>query len=732
MPPVNMMKYIVPLNMQSNNIVNETKEIGKIENKNSNRPFFNGYLYQKIFHFNEKVEYAPKDNSDLFLKHIYDWILCEEKFPTELISTYILFLSDNGKLNEDVTERWEIIDKFMNNCPESALAEINTLLDKHKDKKDWFYYDLLIDKRTIENALNEKEKNPLTHVESMQELQNINNIYYPIVDRQYERIYEILTNKRIKSDLRSLRTIVITDSIIEEIMEIFSNIVKEILQNGSLTHIIVTRKRLAAILFELSKYFNNDEILYSAYLRNTLITANVQDFKKAIQTKNVKFDYNVFWNQIEKSSIHYHIKDIEITFSKCLYSSIDDSALKKTIKNKMLSYYNDAILKKHYYTQKQIFDFVTANIKTSNMDIFLENIANTLDNFYNKKVQNDPEILLENIKVNNKNLHTVIKLFEYACNKKINNIYVYLNLRKKLKEKIESYDEKVLSVLDENSKIFYLYETKKIEPTALTDYILKRIKLKMDRYKHSSNNNSNDDTRKDDDNDNDVKNTSKDIESNVNNNNDSDSNDIDNDDYYIGNLIYVIDKVNTDDKIKIFNEYCNLLKLKLIDENANISNKFILIDGLMVLAKFEELDATDIFNWISESKEKILISEKDFFDLNYLQTEKVKLYISLIETILGKIDGNEFLSTIVYKYNQDDEYKITILCLLYHSCNLCKHLDLKTILPIFFNDINNVELQDKILLLCTNIYNSNLDFIENFLHNFDLKLTEKSKEVIKN
>ena len=175
--------FMPPLFLFERYIQKDINEIQNLEDDNIEIPediseALKCYIAQKILNSNFETESLNK--IEQFIIAIFDWVLCNRKFPNNLISTFVL---ENKNLNKLFLKRWEIIEYYFEGQLEKAIQEIDKLLKEiHKDtKENWLYVDLLIDKRCLENTVNIKEKH-LKYDTAQKELFKLSkNCYYPII-----------------------------------------------------------------------------------------------------------------------------------------------------------------------------------------------------------------------------------------------------------------------------------------------------------------------------------------------------------------------------------------------------------------------------------------------------------------------------------------------------------------------------------------------------------------------
>lgn len=666
----------------------EFDNIEKIYKKNNINNSIKEYVFNKILNNDKEIQFSNKVDS--FFCAVCDWCLCMNKFPVNQISSFIIELGSNAIFNK----RWEIIEYFFKGQIEKCLQEIEQILVKFDDKnKNWEYIDLLIDKRYIESILNNKEHN-LKYNTAFKELQETEiEIYNPIIDRKYKEIYEFINKSIIKKSNKSINSYEIFDSTFHQVCEKIQEIAYDIIFTGSIAHLVVFRKNVAHILYLLSTYYENDEMLYSLYVQNTIVSGYISDFKK-IFIKNSNCLNNLVentWDKIQKSVLVYDKENVEIVFSQYMFKK-SNKELKKIIQKKIIGYYKDFIVEANYIKQELILNYISNNIDEINIEKFINLISNTVSKYHNKKINELVCNIFRNFKYK-KSLKNYIYEFniilEYAKMNKIQDVYLFLNLKKVLNEKYENYDNDILIILEEDLKVIYKdcigYDVN------FLDYLKCGLDILEKKETFLGN-------------------------------------------FYLTNLVYGINKLNKDeDKIYVINKYCEIMRNILQKNNIELDTKINLIRKFFkIIISFKTLDFNfrEVFKWIDENKDAISKYETDFFCCEEY-FEILNLYLIVIAYIVDENKNSNKLSfQFIRIYNKEKVLMSEVLEVLINVIKLDIKLDLKLIILNIINNINNTELQDLIIYICAISYNRYKTFYKELFDNISINITDNTQKML--
>lgn len=675
MPPLFFaQKYLIKnqnkmMNVESVNIENHTKL----------NDFLKNYIAKRIL--NKNIEMDNYSNIELFIKSVFDWVLCEKRFSVDLITSFILENKTNNKL---ITKRWEIIECYFEGQFQKGIDEINNLLkDIPKKKKSWQYFDLLIDKRCFENTLNNKEK---THKynSAQKELSNIDEVYYPLVDRKYKKIYELINNNIIKKERNSNNSFNIIDSTFQQVCETFSDMILDVIYNGSLVHLLLLRKNFANILLLLSKYYDNDGTLNKIYVQNLLVSGHVDDFKKiCIRNSVILKNYtSETWNKIQRATLFFEKEEIEIVFSQYLYRYLNKE-LKNQITKKIIQYYKNNITTGNYYKQEMILNFICDNVEELSIKRFIPLIAKTLSVYKNSTLDRLINNIFKNAKLYEYN-NDLNNIFKYILENKLQDVYLFFNLRKIFYQKF-NYDKMVLDILEEDLKTIY---------KDLIDDEVNYFNFLIIALDELEKNNIMENIR-------------------------------------IRNLLYGINKIqNQNLKDEIINKFLEVSKIILIKNTVSINTKITILEKILELRiafNYTDLDYNSVFAYIIDNKDEVMQAE-DFFGLEDYN-KILELYLLAINNIRIKKFDDVFCIRAINVYNEDKMLKNDVLYLIILLIKLKLKVDLKSFIINIFKDINDSELQDKIIYLYMISYQKYSVLYKELLKN-NINITHKTYKLI--
>ena len=278
--------------------------------------------------------------------------------------------------------------------------------------------------------------------------------------------------------------------------------------------------------------------------------------------------------KIQTSVLVYDKENVEIVFSQYMFKK-SNKELKKIIQKKIIGYYKDFIVEANYIKQELILNYISNNIDEINIEKFINLISNTVSKYHNKKINELVCNIFRNFKYK-KSLKNYIYEFniilEYAKMNKIQDVYLFLNLKKVLNEKYENYDNDILIILEEDLKVIYKdcigYDVN------FLDYLKCGLDILEKKETFLGN-------------------------------------------FYLTNLVYGINKLNKDeDKIYVINKYCEIMRNILQKNNIELDTKINLIRKFFkIIISFKTLDFNfrEVFKWIDENKDAISKYETDFF-----------------------------------------------------------------------------------------------------------------------
>ena len=191
-----------------------------------------------------------------------------------------LFLDELENLQEKqyckiVKGRWNAIQKYFIDDLEGCIKQLEATLKIAKEEKQpsWVIKDILIDIRNVQGHTNTiHNKFDIQETEAQKELTESNeNVYYPLLDRMLEDIYEKYIEDLYQERLR-LPHSVTYGNIFYSYGELLTSAFVVSMYNGSLTHLLLFVRKIRDFQFFLSCkydywYLKRDLLKYAIYFR---------------------------------------------------------------------------------------------------------------------------------------------------------------------------------------------------------------------------------------------------------------------------------------------------------------------------------------------------------------------------------------------------------------------------------------------------------------------------------
>src|SRR5699024_8475122 len=314
------------------------------------------------------------------------------------------------------------------------------------------------------------------------------SLYYPLLDRYTNQLYEEIDKQRIKQKTQSPYSVNLGNHI-EIYADTITNIYVIAVFNGSLTHILMTLKRLKSIAFHLSEKYSDWQFRVFL-LKLTISNGNKKEISSYINTFNDVFGK---MNATDALEIYNFTRSIPIEHQKSI-------AILETFNH--LGYY---FAKKDYEEIQEEVLYVIENWITNNervvavgnhifkalknnhlrmrhdkiAQVFLGVITRRLYRFYDDAFDLLSYIGLE--EVNDQLSEKIImEINEIVIDKKEYNkyhklLYAIINIRKTKEELSYELNKNALKYLPKNSKDTYKLEIMVDSDEDSEDHVLKYI-----------------------------------------------------------------------------------------------------------------------------------------------------------------------------------------------------------------------------------------------------------------
>ncbi|GAA0486409.1 hypothetical protein GCM10008986_09750 [Salinibacillus aidingensis] len=228
------------------------------------------------------------DYSEDFLHLVFGKRSIRE-FNTSLLFDY-LENQQSSNLHKVVKLRWKSIQSYWQDDLSSCLKHLKDALNKAKEYSlpKWLIQDILIDLRNVQGSYGEERNQYSLQNDAQKEIDGMSEpLFYPILDRFTNSLYQELDKQRIKERTQSPYSVTFGNHI-----DIFAELVASIfaiaIYNGSLTHILITVDRLESIAFYLSEKYEEWQFRV-LLLKMAIYRGNKKQINSYINTFNDVF-----------------------------------------------------------------------------------------------------------------------------------------------------------------------------------------------------------------------------------------------------------------------------------------------------------------------------------------------------------------------------------------------------------------------------------------------------------
>lgn len=390
--------------LNSKGTVNEIEDLGDEKNiilneiekyqmkKSLLSKFNNVYSY-----FIEKNKFcrkqSPRTYNELERSFIYfaQLILCEEEFKENEIDKLISLIIDSHieDNREIVRKKWESIKYCYNDNIEDAIASLDEAYNYGIKCKlaEWIIDDILIDKRNLENIMN-NQKNSIADSNGQKLLtQKENILYYPVLDRLSKEIYNKIIEEKNKMDISTPYTSSVgtgIDNILSTVSEYFIWAV----YYGSYTHIKLVRKLLQDIFYNYYKIYNVNEwgfeaLRYSILNNNSKFIKDICDRNSNVISVCSMDNIDKIYSLGTKVDLKYHGDKLKIkTFNYLGYYFSDYRY--NTIEKEIVNICNEWLYSANLtlYLGQDIFEAIQANINRISIRKIVEFLIAALNKKY--------------------------------------------------------------------------------------------------------------------------------------------------------------------------------------------------------------------------------------------------------------------------------------------------------------------------------------------------------------
>lgn len=255
-----------------------------------------GTIYKRLGISEYYMDNSIKDYSKLHEtgEQIINWLINGKLFLTNNVKKELIdAVSVIYPNTEWYSKRLDSIDFYLQgDLIRSFESEQESLkLAEKANIVPWIVNNILIDLRNLQFEI--PTINGIDREEYKKRLDEIKyTIYVPVLDRYLENTYEKLIAEEIKIHTATTGTTFFGNCVNELLTEIESYLFLSILF-GSYTHLTLTRKILANVLYKMGKLYNDSSILYAA-VKMFLMAGQYKDFNR-ICTRE--------WNEISNEMI---------------------------------------------------------------------------------------------------------------------------------------------------------------------------------------------------------------------------------------------------------------------------------------------------------------------------------------------------------------------------------------------------------------------------------------------
>lgn len=247
--------------------------------------------YKHIF---ELLGIDPPDSADSAESPLHafgiaalDWLVTGA--PLNCDSEILKLIENLGDLYDStdwLLKRWNAIRfEISGDCEKALEAEKEALaLAREANLPNWIINDILIDCRNIENEVQNQKREWIFDSDSQKELKELETIVYlPVLDRYLTDIYDALAKEEFRYQTASPNTVFYGTSLGTVINNVENYFFSAILY-GSYTHMVITRKILARVLYKYDELTQMRPLLLDC-MKMLVIHGDAEQFNKTIDYK---------------------------------------------------------------------------------------------------------------------------------------------------------------------------------------------------------------------------------------------------------------------------------------------------------------------------------------------------------------------------------------------------------------------------------------------------------------
>lgn len=458
-----------------------------------------GFLHEYLFGPGLKDFFKDENNSSnldkwclSFMKTLINHQSIEKTINIDFIDE--LYLQQGNDLNKVVKLRWKSINEYFKGNVKECITYINEAYEmaKSNNLQIWIINDLLIDLRNL-HYLDASLINAVPIKDSAQEEldNNIESLYFPILDRINSDLQEFYTKQLYKEKIKSPNTITIGVNYVDRCKMLATYLITA-MYYGSLTHILLFYEKLKDFIFFLNCNYNDWHLRRELYV-STIFTRKKDDIKnlelafpevlnlmnsadasyimKSCQNQPIKY-YRRISEYLSFGSVGYYLSDNEFNKHKTIifshiYNWIDD---KECIINE----------------GKYIFDCLNNIAYRINQNELIDLCCRFIDKKYTRLFDDLFDFMCSFIDLSIVNSEDAIKLLnkieELLLNDDVKEIIAhnnsFLSKFRKQVPKITNHLDKVISqTLPEYYDGTYKFETTSKKQEVYSEYIEKYIKI---------------------------------------------------------------------------------------------------------------------------------------------------------------------------------------------------------------------------------------------------------------
>lgn len=388
--------------------------------------------------------------------------------------------------------RWDAIQYYFLGDLQKSISILEDCLKyaKENNLSEWIINDILIDLRNVKQTYHSGMNEILINNPAQDELDLCKrSLYYPIIDRIKENLFEEYLEDGIKDKIQSPYTINLGYNIKQ--INSLASIYIVAMYNGSLTHLLLLHEQIYDLAFFLSEKFSDwnfkkvllKEALYSSKKVNEL----VKYFPDILSKMNSEDALEIYTFCNNQPVVHKKIILKLNAFGQIGYFLSDSEFDSKFNEIKVIidEWFND---------DKRVIDIANNIIKCLNLvhlritpeyivDVAYWFITNNYSRFYNelfKLLSNSIDINMLNSDCLGRLISIITKVMDDPNSKMLQSYgNLLILLRKQNKDMTDSIDKKIEETLPNFYKNHYLLETKfdEKEDIEFIEHYIEEIKL---------------------------------------------------------------------------------------------------------------------------------------------------------------------------------------------------------------------------------------------------------------